>query len=307
MQQNQRTVLQPDSIVPFFIEAANEGQRLFEVVQVPLNKADPDEIAQSLVTDFDIRDPVFLQQISTIIDSQLDDFKKTVTQVPCSEWAVKGSAVHIITLEVGIDTVVYADMVEWDIFDDTADPDAFARITVKELGLPVEFINVISAQIRWNVIRFRAMHCYPEQFRAAIAANKVIPPHVTRGLRSVAELVQSSPIVGLIQGVTTKKSISSMNRQTRHLKRQGHTVARGALHPDEDKSKIQVKLVPMVRATPMPEDSPYIDLAALPHMISNDIYDNPDIVKKVEQKFNSPLLFTHNQVSDDSSDSGNEA
>lgn len=305
--ENQRTVLQPDSIVPFFIKATNDGQRLFEVVQVPMNKADPLGIAQSIVKDFGISSG-FTGHICSLVESQLDDFKKTANQHPISEWAEKGSAVHIITLEVGINTVVYSDMLEWDIFDDSADPDAFARITVKELALPIEFVNVISAQIRWQVIRLRAMHCYPDRLRRAIENKTVIPPHVTRGLRPLADLLDASPVVGLVQGATTKKTMSSLNRQTRHLKRQGHTVSHGALYPEEDPGKIQVKLVPIVRASPMPEDSPSIDLASIPHMIKDDTYDNPELVDKVRQKFNSPLLFAQNQASDDSgSDSGGDA
>lgn len=304
--ENQRTVLQPDSIVPFFIKATNDGQRLFEVVQAPMNKVDPLGIAQSIVKDFGISSG-FTEQICSLVESQLDDFKKTATQVPISEWAEKGSAVHILTLEVGINTVVYSDMIEWDIFDETADPDAFARITVKELALPIEFVNVISAQIRWQVIRFRAMHCYPDRLKRAFENKTVLPPHVTRRIRPVADLLDASPFVGLVQGATTKKSISSLNRQTRHLKRQGHTVSNGALYPEEDPGKIQVKLVPIVRASPMPEDSPDIDIASIPHMISSDAYDNPELIEKVRKKFKNPLLFAQNQNSDDSgSDSAGE-
>lgn len=302
----QRTVLKSDSIVPFFINATNDGQRLFEVVQVSMNKADPLGIATSIVKDFGISSG-FTGQICSLVESQLDDFKKTAVQHPSSEWAEKGSAVHILTLEVGINTVIYNDMIEWDIFDDTADPDAFARITVKELGLPVEFINVISAQIRWQVIRFRAMHCYPDRLKRAIENKTVLISNETRNIRPVAELIYSSPIVGLVEGATTKKTQSSLNRQTRHLKRQGHTVSNGALYPEEDPGKIQVKFAPLVRASPMPEDSPDIDLAAIPHMISDDAYDNPQLVEKVRKKFNSPLFYPQSQASDDSgSDSGAE-
>ncbi|OHS97206.1 hypothetical protein TRFO_36628 [Tritrichomonas foetus] len=306
MEKKSRTVLQPDSIIPFFINVVNDGQRLFEIVQVPMNKADPAAIAQSLVKDFGISSG-FSDTIYSLVESQLDDFQKTAIQHPTSEWAIAGSAVHILTLEVGIDGVVYSDMLEWDIFDETADPDMFARLTVKELSLPVEFVNVISAQIRWHVIRLRAMHCYPDRLKHAIEIKSVTAPQTTRGIRSGAELLDASPVVGLVPGVTTKKSISSLNRQTRHLKRQGHTVARGALQPAEDPGKKQVKLVPVVRATPMPEDSPSIDLAAIPHMIKDDEYDNPSLIEKVQHKFNSPLLLSQNQVTDDSgSDSGSE-
>lgn len=303
-----RTVLHPDSIVPFFINATNDGQRLFEVVQVPMNKVDPLAIAQGIVKDYSFGlNSGFTRQICSLVESQLDDFKKTAIQHPISEWAEKGSAVHILSLEVGINTVIYNDMIEWDIFDETADPDAFARITVKELALPVEFVNVISAQIRWQVIRFRAMHCYPDRLRRAIENKTVFPPHVTRNLRPVAELLDASPVVGLVQGATTKKSISSLNRQTRHLKRQGHAVSNGALYPEEDPGKIQVKFVPLVRASPMPEDSPDIDLASIPHMITDDAYNNPELIEKVRKKFNSPLFSAQNQASDDSgSDSAGE-
>jgi hypothetical protein len=80
------------------------------------------------------------------------DYQKAGVGVPSTEWAARGSASHIVFLEVGIDSVVYSDMLEWDVFDRSADPDDFARITVKELGLPVEFVNATSGQIRWQYL-----------------------------------------------------------------------------------------------------------------------------------------------------------
>ena len=155
---NHLTVLKPNDIVPFFINVVNDSQRLYEVVQVPLNEANPTQIANNLVNDFGISHG-FIEPIISLVEAQLDDFQKVAVQEPSTEWAKAGSAVHIFTLEVGIDAVVYGDMIEWDIFDEEADPDEFARKTTKELALPVEFENVISGQIRWQIIRLRAMHC----------------------------------------------------------------------------------------------------------------------------------------------------
>ena len=301
-----RPVLHANDVVPFFINVVNDSQRLFEVVQQRLDRSDALQISISLVRDFGIS-PGFTDSIVAVVSSQLFDYERCLSQRATSDWAVRGSAVHVLSLEAGIDGVVYSDTVEWDIFDESADPDAFARLTAKELCLPVEFVNVISAQIRWQVIRFRCMHCFPEKLAKAIENKTIAPPQTTRGLRHQAELLDASPVVGLVPGVTSKKSISSLNRQTRHLKRQGHTVARGALQPADDPGKRQVKLIPIVRAAPMPEDSPAIDLAEIPLMIDDDAYDNPDLVEKVRSKFKSPLLLSHNQVTDESgSDTGSE-
>ncbi|KAH0785537.1 SWI/SNF-related matrix-associated actin-dependent regulator of chromatin subfamily B member 1 [Histomonas meleagridis] len=301
-----RTVLKPNDIVPFFINVVNDSQRLYEIVQVPLNEANPTQIANNLVEDFGISRG-FIEPILSLVETQYDDFNKVSTQIPTTEWAINGSAVHILTIEVGIDAVVYGDMIEWDIFDESADPDEFARQTVKELALPVEFSNVISAQIRWQVIRLRAMHCYPERFQQYIQENRIAAPQVQKGLRSGSDLLDASPVVGLVPGVTEKKAISSRDRHARHLKRQGHTVSRGALQPDEDKGVIPVKLVPVVRGMPMPEDSPSINLAAVPSMLNDDAYDSPDLVEKVARKFNSPLLLSHaHGLNDSGSDSGSD-
>jgi hypothetical protein len=236
---------------------------------------------------------------------ELDDFQKLSTQVPTTSWALSGSAVHILILEVGIDAVVYGDLIEWDIFDDTADPDEFAGLTVKELGLPVEFVNVISAQVRWQIIRFRAMHVHADRFYTFIETHPDAAPQTHRALRPRSDLKDVSPVVGLVPGVTAKKTIASRDRHARHLKRLGHAVARGALQPADDIGLTQVKVVPIVRAAPMPEDSTTIDLAVIPHLIGDPRYEKPEIVQHVQKKFNRPLLLSQHHNSEDSgSDSG---
>jgi hypothetical protein len=300
-------VIRPDEIVPFFIKVDCDGQRLFEIVQVPLNQANAEEIAHSLVSDLGITNG-FHDQIESLVLSELADFQKTATRIPATEWALENSAVHKLNLEVGLDSVVYSDYLEWDIFDDTADPDEFARRTVKELALPVEFVNVISAQIRWQVIRLRAMHCYVERFKRFIEDDPFYAPQTQRGLRTRSELFDWSPGVSLVPGVTAKKAIASRDRHARHLKRLGHTVARGALQPADDPGEINVKGMVIVRAAPMPEDSGNLDLAEIPAMLSDDRYENMDIVSKVERKFASPLMLSQHHPCDDSgSDSGGEA
>jgi hypothetical protein len=301
-----RGVLAPDEVVPFFINVVCDGQRLYEVVQSPLNATNPEEVAASLVTDLGIT-PGFRDQIQSLIEVDILDYQALTKKIPSSEWALSGSATHILSFEVGIDSVVYSDLLEWDIFDLTADPDDFARITVKELGLPVEFVNVISGQIRWQVIRLRAMHCEPDRLRRFIEAHPESAPQTHRGLRRRTELLDASPVVGLVPGVTAKKTMASRDRHARYIKRMGHTVSRGALQPAEDPGLTQVKVVPIVRARPMPEDSVGIDLAEVPRMLGDPRYENPEVVQHVQRKFQSPLLLSQRQHSDDSgSDSGAE-
>jgi hypothetical protein len=299
-----RTVLRPSDIVPFFINVVCDGQRLLEVIQAPLDDANPEELAATLVSDLGIPQG-FRGQIQSLLEVELEDFQKLASQVPTTSWAQSGSAVHILILEVGVDAVVYGDLIEWDIFDETADPDEFAGLTVKELGLPVEFANVISGQIRWQVIRFRAMHVHPDRFAAFIETRPDAAPQTHRALRGREELKDVSPVVGLVPGVTAKKTIASRDRHARHLKRLGHAVARGALQPGEDPGLTQVKVVPIVRAAPMPEDATTIDLAAVPHMLGDPRYDRPEVVQHVQKKFTSPLLLSQHHNSEESgSDSG---
>jgi len=182
----------------------------------------------------------------------------------------------------------------------------FAIITSKELALPVEFTNAISAQIRWQTIRFRAMHCYPEKFNEYIKTNRSAAPQTRRGIRSGTDLLDASPVIGLVPGATEKKAISSRDRLARYAKRQGHTVSRGVLQPAEDPGVIHVKLVPVVRASPLPEDNTSIDLASIPAMLDDELYEAPEVIKKVQQKFSSPVLLEQHQNIDESSDSGNE-
>jgi hypothetical protein len=66
-----------------------------------------------------------------------------------SEWELQGTAIHILSLEVGNDSVVSGDTIESDIFGNSADPESVTRLTVKELGFPIEFANAIAWKIRW--------------------------------------------------------------------------------------------------------------------------------------------------------------
>jgi hypothetical protein len=301
-----RPVLQPDEIVPFFINVVCDGQRLYEILQSPLNAVHPETVASSLVTELAIP-PGFRDQIQSLLEVELLDYQAMTAKIPCSEWALQGTATHILSLEVGIDSVVYGDILEWDIFDTSADPDGFAQLTVKELGLPIEFVNAIAGQIRWQVIRLRAMHCEPERLRRFIEAHPPAAPQTHRELRRRSELLDASPVVGLVPGVTAKKTIASRDRHARYIKRQGHTVSRGALQPAEEPELIHVKVVPIVRAAPMPEDNTTIDLAEVPQMLADPRYENPEVLQHVQRKFQSPLLLSQRQHSDDSaSDSGTE-
>lgn len=304
---NLKPVLNDDDIVPFFVNVVYDGWRLVDVVQVQLNQTDPAKIARTLVSDLELTNG-FYESIFSAIEAQMQDYFEVAKQKPVTQWALDGSAVHILSIEAGLNTVVYSDMFEWDIFDEKADPDEFALITAKELALPPEFINVISAQIRYQVIRLRCMHCYPDRFTQFTHANPIAAPQILKGLRSIPELIDASPAIGLIPGQTSKNTLSSRDRRARYLKRQGHTVSSGALQPVDDAGILQVKLVPIVRASPVPEDSNTIDLALVPELLGDPTLYKEDIYKKVEHKFNSPILLTsHQNSADDSgSDSGNE-
>jgi hypothetical protein len=301
-----RPVITEDEIGPFFINVACDGQRLYEIVQAPMNVIRPEEIARSIVTELAIP-PGFRDQIQSLLEVEINDFQGLTGKVPSTEWAQAGSATHLLSLEVGVDSVVYGDLIEWDIFDDSADPDEFARLTVKELGLPAEFANAISGQIRWQVIRLRAMHCEPERLHRFIETCPAAAPQTHRALRRRAELLDASPVVGLVPGVTAKKTMASRDRHARYIKRQGHAVSRGALQPAEDSGIVHVKVVPIVRAAPMPEDGTSIDLAEVPRMISDPRYENEEVQEHVQRKFQSPLLLSQRPHSDESaSDSGGE-
>lgn len=302
-----RPVLLPNEIVPFFISVDHDQQRLHEVVQVRLSdvasKEERKKISSSIVSELSIgqgfNDPIY-----KLMKLQYKDYLGLTEKCPCTEWAQAGSAVHILNIEVGIDAVVYADVIEWDIFDTTADPDEFAQLTVKELGLPVEFSNVISAQIRYQIIRYRSMHCHPDTFRDFITRNPAAAPQTTRGLRPMADLLDFSPIVGLVPGVTAKKTISSRERHQRHMKRTGANITSGALQPAEDVGDVPVGLVPIVRAAPMPEDTTLIDLAAVPWMMQDDRFENEEVERKVRKKFESPIMMSQRPDNDSDSDSG---
>ena len=298
-----RPVLLASEVVPFFINVECDHQRLFEVVQVRMDDVHPDEIADQIVSDIGMVQG-FREQIQSLVEAQYLDYRKLLEQVPATEWARQGSAVHLFTLKVGIDSVVYDDMIEWDIFDASANPDEFALLTVKELGLPVEFVNVISGQIRYQVLRLRAMHCHPEQFQRFIEVNVDSAPQTVRGLRQRADLLNFTPGVGLVPGFADKKTRLSRERNARHWKRMGAPQVGEALQSSEDLGEVQVKLVPIVRAAPMPEDSISVDLAVVPKMLGDDRFENEEVVQKVRKKFDSVVMMAQRQNDDSDSDSG---
>jgi hypothetical protein len=75
------------------------------------------------------------------------------------------------------------------------------------------------------------MHCCPERMRKFIEATPGAAPQTQRELRHRAELLDASPVVarrrpssavvGLVPGVTAKKTIASRDCHARHMKRMG--------------------------------------------------------------------------------------
>lgn len=296
-----KPVLEIDDIVPYFMNIVFDSQRLCEVVQAKLGESNSEEIAQYLVNDLGLSHG-FKQAIISLLDGQIAEYKRLLDVYPSTEWAKNGSAVHVFYVECGLNTVVYSDRFEWDIFDRNADPDKFALQTRAELGLPGEFTNVISAQIRWQIIKLRAMHANPDRFMEYIRTNPIAAPQTERGLRGIDDLLDSSPAVGLIPGVIAKKATHSRDRTIRYLKRQGHAVSKNALQPVEETGVLSVKLVPIVRVTPMPEDCLNIDLAAVPELMSSPSILTDDIRRKVDNKFEQAKFFVNASRQSDYSD-----
>lgn len=301
-------VLLPDEIVPFFINIIFDDQRLFEIMQVKLNEADPDDMAKTLTHDLKIQ-PIQAAVLS-VIESQLQEYKKLTEMVPCTEWAKNGSASHVLLIEASTDSVVYSDQFEWDIFDRAMNPDEFARLTFEELALPAEFINTVSAQIRHQIIRLRCMHCFPDKFTEYITANPIFAPQTISGFRPVSDLIDVSPVVGLRPGRESKSSSGTRDRDYRHQRRANNRASLSfntALHRADDNSVIQVKLVPTVRAVPMPEDNPNIDLAAIPALLDDPELISEDDIRKVSQKLEQAKYYpAPSQNSGDESDNESE-
>ncbi|EAX95899.1 hypothetical protein TVAG_304290 [Trichomonas vaginalis G3] len=300
-------VLLPDEIVPFFINIVFDDQRLFEIIQVKLNEADPEEMTKTLTYDLKIQ-PIEASILSAI-ESQLEEYKKLTEMVPSTEWAKNGSAVHVLLIEASTESVVYSDQFEWDIFDRTMNPDEFSRLTLEELALPAEFINTVSAQIRHQVIRLRCMHCFPDKFAEYIKLNPISSPQTITGFRPVSDLIDVSPVVGLRPGRESKSTSGTRDRDYRHQRRANNRASLSfntALHRADDVAVIQVKLVPTVRAVPMPEDNPNINLAAIPSML-NDPEVMADDTRKVTQKLEQARYCpAPTQFSGDESDNESE-
>ena len=302
-----RPILLLDDIVPFFINIDFDSHKLFEIVQVKLSEANPEQIISSLVVDLELPNG-FKEVTLSFIETQLLEYKKLTEIYPTSKWAQEGSGIHIFEIEASTNSIVYSDLFDWDIFDYETDPDDFARLTIKELGLPLELINSLSGQIRWHTIKLRIFHSNPENLQKLIIKNPNFNPQQMIGLRQVTELIDVSPAIGIIPGREHKSTTSSRNRDIRAARRQGRSVPRGALIPIEEGGIIQIKLVPTVRAMIMPEDSPYVDLNAIPGLLKESDLIDDQFIERVRQKMehNTYLYNNNNQFSDENDSSGNE-
>ena len=294
-------VLTPDEIVPFFINIRDGDQRLFEVLQLRLCDVDPEKITNTLTRDLSLP-PNFSQAVFSFVESQFGEYQKLTELFPDTEWANKGSAVHCFQIEASTESVIYCDQFDWDIFDRTADPDAFAQLTIQELALPAEFVNVLSAQIRHQIIKFRSMHAFPDKFMEYIKTNPLAAPQIHIGFRPVSDLLDVSPAVGLKPGSETKSSTSSRERDMRAQRRQNRTIQTAALRRADD-TVIEVSLVPVVRAIPMPEDSTNIDLPAVPQLLADDEPVSQRDIDKVFNKLDqAKFMPAPSQLSRDESD-----
>lgn len=68
--------------------------------------------------------------------------------VPIAVCAEKQTSVMFFQLEVRVADLVLQDRFLWDINDPGANPEAFAKTTVSDLGLPLDFVPAISLSIR---------------------------------------------------------------------------------------------------------------------------------------------------------------
>ena len=299
-------IVYPTDIVPFFIKVklnTYEGT-LCDIIQLPLEKANSKEIAQNICDDMQLHQSI--ENVTQSIEEQIIDYRHLANmEVPLELFPDRNpTSIHTLQIAVGINNVIYNDVLEWDVFDRTANPDHFARITVEELGLPPEFVNVISAQIRYQCLRIRSMFSNPQKFQEYIKSNPDVAPQTTCYLRSVADLIDVSPAVGLVPGAkNAKREKASRDRNRRYYRREGQ-VASEALIADSDLTPISnCELVPIVRAVPLPEDSPLIDLTAIPDLLTNiTIDDDDELLRKVANKFKN-AAFLPMSDSDDNSES----
>lgn len=304
MEENLPPVLLPNEIVPFFIDVKDEENRFFEIIQIRLNEANAEKMANDISEDMGL--PAnFRQAIFSFLETQIADYQNLTEMHAATEWAKKGSAVHFLNVEASTDTVVYCDVFEWDIFDREMDPDAFSRLTIKELALPGEFVNTISAQIRHQVIKFRSMHAFPEKFAEYIKTNPSYKPQSDLGFRPVQDLLDVSPAVGL-KSLREVKSSSSSRDRDRRANRRSKTFQSDALHSLSESVITKVNLVPVVRPIPMPEDSTTIDLAALPSLLEDDEPLSQEELDKVAKKLDQARFVPAPSQQSDDSDGASE-
>lgn len=286
-------VLAPDDIVPFFVNVTFGSFRLYEIIQVKLSEANAEEMTDDLIKDLSSNKPEelvsFRPLVLTYLDDQIQDYQKLLNVVPCSGYAKKGSCVHVFSVECSSGAVLYNDQFEWDIFDRSASVDDITRLTIMELGLPIQFINIMSAQIRWQIIRLRAMHAHPEKLEESIKTKEILVPQTVFGFRNLEEIADYSPLVGIISKPGGDKKANEKNninreRELRAQKRQNRSNLSDILYPIDEQTIVSVQMVPIVRANPMPQDSYEIDLSALPGYLNEEEEISDELKAKAERK-----------------------
>lgn len=201
---------QIENLVPINLDMDIDGKKLKDTFLWNGNECciKPQEFAEILCNDLDLNPLVFVPEIKSAIEQQLETASSTFVS---SDKLLHGQSDQrvIIKLNIQIGNVSLNDQFEWDMSDEKNNPVEFAKNLCADLSLGSEFVPAIVHSIRGQLIWHRKMY--------AFSYNQL--PKLETAFRNESERNMWSPLVEKLTDAEIEKRIKSEDRHTRRMRR----------------------------------------------------------------------------------------
>jgi len=197
---------QEECLVPIRLDMELEGHKLRDCFTWNRNEKliSPEQFAELMCDDMNLPPGLFVRAIAESIRVQCDQYQ------PSEDVLKEASDARVILkLNVHIGNISIVDQIEWDMAEETNDPEVFAKQYCKELGLGGEFITTIAYSIRGQL----TWH----QKTCSFSDNPL--PVVSVALRNTTEADVWSPQMEILTDQDLAKKTRNQDRNTRRLRR----------------------------------------------------------------------------------------
>lgn len=201
---------QSENLVPITLDMDIDGKKLKDTFLWNENECciKPEEYAEILCNDLDLNPLIFVPEIKSAIDQQIDAASSTFVS---SDKLLHGQTDQrvIIKLNLQIGNVSLIDQFEWDLSDEKSNPEEFAKNLCADLSLGQEFVPAIVHSIRGQLVWHRKMY--------AFSYNQL--PKLETAFRNESERNIWSPLVETLTEAEIEKRLKTDDRHTRRMRR----------------------------------------------------------------------------------------